>query len=77
MNKTLTMKIKVMEKLSTKGIKTDKQIKELDILDLLDDDSFSRDHLKIVKALQVAVNSGKVYTYLMTEEGEQSEAENI
>lgn len=76
MNKTLTMKIKVMEKLSTKGIKTDKQIKELDILDLLDDDSFSREHLKIVKTLQAAVSSGKVYTYLMTEEGEQSEAEN-
>lgn len=73
MNKTLTMKIKVMEKLSTIGIKTDKQIKELDILDLLDDDSFSREHLKIIKALQVAVSSGKVYTYLMTEEGEQSD----
>ena len=73
MNKTLTMKIKVMEKLGTIGINTDKQLKELNILDLLDDDSFSREHLKIVKALQEAVSSGKVYTYLMTTEGEQGD----
>lgn len=73
MNKTLTMKIKVMEKLSQKGIRTEKDLKSLNVLDLLDDDSFNRDQLKTVKHIQQAANEGKIYSYLMSDAGETNE----
>ena len=51
MNKNLAAKIRVMEKLVKKNVTSSKELRELDILELLDDDTFTRDQLKIVNNL--------------------------
>lgn len=71
MGKALTNKIKVMEKLAQKGVKTEKELKSLNVLELIDDDRFTREQLKTVKYIQQATNDGKLYTFLMSETAEE------
>ena len=76
MNKNLAAKIRVMEKLVKKNVTSSKELRELDILELLDDDTFTRDQLKIVNNFQKHDKEGNLYAYLMEDSGDSS-VENI